>query len=125
MCFSGSRPPHFFRSLVRIGIGPTHFLRWIFYYCVCIQHDIDKACFSKHCFVTAEFNIFISPADYGVWTDPHFYTDLRPWQQENSERSRSHLHLSPTDCTTTRTDVNSYLKTVLSLLCYQCIVHLI
>ena len=29
MCFSGS--------------GPTHFLRWIVYYCVCIQHDIDKS----------------------------------------------------------------------------------
>jgi len=37
-----------------------------------------KACFSKHCFVTAEFKIFISPADCGVWTHPHFYTDLRP-----------------------------------------------
>ena len=29
MCFSGS--------------GHTHFLRWIVYYCVCIQHDIDKS----------------------------------------------------------------------------------
>jgi len=29
VCFSGS--------------GPTHFLRWIVYYCVCIQHDIDKS----------------------------------------------------------------------------------
>jgi len=37
-----------------------------------------KACFSKRCFVTAEFKIFISPADCGVWTHPHFYTDLRP-----------------------------------------------
>ena len=96
MCFSGS--------------GPTHFLRWIVYYCVCIQHDVDKsqiafielrktlrtnsgwygnqdmywivttykACFSKHCFVTAEFKIFISPADCGVWTHPHLFTDLRP-----------------------------------------------
>ena len=74
-----------FRSWVRIGIGPTHFLRPIIYYCVCIQHDIDKSqisfielWFSKHCFVTAEFKIFISPADYGVWIHPHFYTDLRP-----------------------------------------------
>jgi len=29
MCFSRS--------------GPTHFLRWIVYYCVCIQHHIDKS----------------------------------------------------------------------------------
>ena len=29
--------------------------------------------------MTAEFNIFILPADCGVWTHPHFYTDLRPW----------------------------------------------
>ena len=43
MCFSGSGPAHFFRSWVRIGIEPTHFLRWIVYYCVCIQHDIDNA----------------------------------------------------------------------------------
>jgi len=27
MCFSGSEPTHFFRSWVRIGIRPTHFLR--------------------------------------------------------------------------------------------------
>jgi len=86
MCFSGSGPNHFFTSWVRIGIGPTHFLRWIVYYCVCIQHDIDKSqisfielCFSKHCFVTAEFKISISPADCRVWTHPHFYTDLLPW----------------------------------------------
>ena len=32
-----------FRSWVRIGIGPTNFLRWIVYYCVCIQHDIDRS----------------------------------------------------------------------------------
>ena len=32
-----------FRRWVRIGIGPTHFLRWTVYYCVCIQHDIDKS----------------------------------------------------------------------------------
>ena len=32
-----------FRSWVRIGIGPTHFSRRIVYYCVCIQHDIDKS----------------------------------------------------------------------------------
>ena len=32
-----------FRSWVWIGIGPTHFLRWIVYYCVCIQHDIDES----------------------------------------------------------------------------------
>ena len=42
-CFSGSGPTHFFRRWVRIGIGPTHFLRWIVYYCVCIQHDTDKS----------------------------------------------------------------------------------
>jgi len=97
-----------FRSWVRIGIGPTHFLTWVVYYCVCIQHDIDKsqvsfielcktlrtnsglrannscihlfttykACFSKHCFVAVAFKIFISPADCGVWTHPHIYTDL-------------------------------------------------
>ena len=101
-CFCGYAPTNIFRSWVRIGIGPTHFLKWIVYYCVCIQHDIDKsqisfielwfhfismvirtcielllltkACFSKHCFVTAEFKIFILPADCGVWTHPHFYT---------------------------------------------------
>jgi len=27
MCFSGSGPTHFFRSWVRMGIEPTHFLR--------------------------------------------------------------------------------------------------
>ena len=31
---------------------------------------------SKRCFVTAEFKIFTSPADCGVRTHPHFYTDL-------------------------------------------------
>ena len=98
MCFSGS--------------GPTHFL--IVYYCVCIQHDIDKSqlsfielcktlrtnsglmavnsclhlfspqlyrlteCFSKDRCVTAEFKIFISRADCGVWTHPLFYTDYAP-----------------------------------------------
>jgi len=107
MCFSGSRPTHFFRSWVRIGIGPTHFLRWFVNYCVCIQHYVDKSqmsfielsktlrknsglravnsflrlqgllsCFSEHCFVTAEFKIFISPAGCGLWTQPHSYTDL-------------------------------------------------
>ena len=29
--------------------------------------------------MTAEFKIVISPADCGVWTHIHFYTDLRPW----------------------------------------------
>ena len=29
--------------------------------------------------MTAEFKIFIPPADCGVWTHPHFYTDLHPW----------------------------------------------
>ena len=45
ICFSGSGPTHFLGAgrWVRIGIGPTHFLRWIVYYCVCIQHDIDKS----------------------------------------------------------------------------------
>ena len=38
-----------------------------------------KGLLSKHCFVTAELKIFISPADCGVWTHPLFYTDLRPW----------------------------------------------
>jgi len=28
--------------------------------------------------VTAEFKIFISPADCAVWTHPHFYTDPLP-----------------------------------------------
>jgi len=31
-----------------------------------------KGLLSKHCFVTAEFKIFISPADCGVWTHPLF-----------------------------------------------------
>jgi len=31
------------RSCVFYGSGPTHFLRRIVYYCVCIQHDIDKS----------------------------------------------------------------------------------
>ena len=39
----GRRSYVFFRSWVRIGIGPTHLLRWIVYYCVCIQHDVDKS----------------------------------------------------------------------------------
>ena len=30
-CFCGYAPTHFFRSWVRIGIGPTHFLKWIVY----------------------------------------------------------------------------------------------
>ena len=112
MCFSGSGPTHFFRRWVRIGIGPTHFLRWIVYYCVCIQHDIDKSQISfielcetlrtnsglrainsclhlfwpqlcnrnicnKHCFVTAELK-FSFHQQTGVWTHPHFYTDLCP-----------------------------------------------
>ena len=36
-------------------------------------------CFLCRRFVTAEFKVFISPADCGgVWTHPsHFYTDLR------------------------------------------------
>ena len=42
-CFSGSGPTHFFRSWVRICIGSTHFLRLVVYFCVCIQHDIDKS----------------------------------------------------------------------------------
>jgi len=42
-CFSGSGPTHFFRSWVRICIGPTHILRLVVYYCVCIQHDTDKS----------------------------------------------------------------------------------
>ena len=69
------------RSYVFSGSGPTHFLRRIVYYCVCTQRDVGKSrisftelCFSKRCFVTAEFKIFISPADH-----PQFYTDLRPW----------------------------------------------
>ena len=103
MCFPGSGPTHFFRSWVRIGIGPTHFLRWIVNNCVCIYIDKSQmsfielcktltknsglravnsflrlqglfSCFSKHCFVTAEFKIVISPADCGVWT----HTELRP-----------------------------------------------
>jgi len=114
MRFSWSGPTRFFRSWVRICIGPSHFLRWIVYYCVCIQHDSDKSqlsfielcktlrtnsglmainsclhlfspqlcrlteCFSKDRCVTAEFKIFISRADCGVWTHPHFYTDYAP-----------------------------------------------
>ena len=117
MCFSGS--------------GPTHFFSWIVYYCVCIQHDIDKsqisftevcktlrtnsglrainsclhlfwpqlctykACFSKHRFVTAEFKIFISPADCGVWTDPHFPQIYAPRcrpAQLNGSRIRAIRH---------------------------------
>ena len=74
------------RSWVEIGIGPTHFLRWIVYYCVSIQNDIDKSQISlielcktlrtnsglravnscRHLFWAdpAEFKIFISPADF-------------------------------------------------------------
>jgi len=128
MCFSGSGPAHFFRSWVRIGIGPTHFLSWIVYYCV--RHDIDKSqisfielrkifrtnsglraissclhlfwpqlcnrniCAVSYvcaCFVTAEFKIFISPADCGVWTHPHFYRDLRPCHPMYSSGSWSVL----------------------------------
>jgi len=137
MCFSGSGPIHFFRSWVRIGIGPTHFLSHLCKYCSCISSllaindpffpsgifrinyfinhwviwvsDNWQCCLmswwamvcwfhffsmvirtctelllltrlvSVNIFVTAEFKIFISPADCGVWTHPHFYTDLRPW----------------------------------------------
>jgi len=43
MCFFWVRTHPIFRSWVRIGIGPIHFLWWIVYYCVCIQHDIDKS----------------------------------------------------------------------------------
>ena len=102
-----------FRSWVQIGTGLTHFLRWIVYYCVCIQHDIDKSQISftelcktlrtnsglrainscLHLFwpqlckrnICAVFYVYacvwlalISPADCGVLTHPHFYTDLRP-----------------------------------------------
>jgi len=41
--FFGVRTQPLFKSWVRIGIGPIHFLRWIVYNCVCIQHDIDKS----------------------------------------------------------------------------------
>jgi len=65
MCFSGS--------------GPTHFLRWIVYYCVCIQHDVDKSqiSFIELC-KTSRTNSGLRAiiADCGVWTHPHFYTDL-------------------------------------------------
>jgi len=89
-----------FRSWVRIGIGPTQLLRWVVYYWVCIQHDIDKSQISLielcktlrtnsglrainsclHLFWPQLCNRnIISPADCGVWTHPHLYTDLRPW----------------------------------------------
>ena len=93
-CFSGSgiRTHPLFR---RIGIGLTHFLRWIVYYCVCIQHDIDKSqlglSFIELCKTLRRnsglratnscLHLFwpqlcnrniISPADCGVWTHPHF-----------------------------------------------------
>jgi len=69
-------------SWVRISIGPTHFLRWIVYYCVCIQHDIDKSQISfdelcKTLRMNSDLRAII--ADCGVWTHPHFYTDLHPW----------------------------------------------
>ena len=35
-----------------------------------------KGLLSKHCFVTAESKIFISPADCGVWTHPLFFTQI-------------------------------------------------
>jgi len=41
--FFWARTHPLFRSWVRIGIGPTHFLRWIVYYCVSIQHDVAKS----------------------------------------------------------------------------------
>ena len=82
MCFSGSGPTHFFRSWVRIGIGPTHLLRWIVYYCVCIQHDIDKSqiSFIELC-TTLRTNSGLRAiiADCGVLTHPHCYTDLCPY----------------------------------------------
>jgi len=96
MCFSGS--------------GPTHFLRWIVYYCICIQQDIDKSqisfielcktlrtnsdlrainsclhlfwpqlCNRNICAVSYVYAcVCFVTADYGVWTHPHFYTDLCP-----------------------------------------------
>ena len=51
----------------------------LFNFNIYFDPNFYKACFSKHCFVTAEFKIFILPADCGVLTHPHFYTDLRPW----------------------------------------------
>ena len=55
-----------------------HFVSMVTRTCIELAYT---ACFSKHCFVTAEFKIVISPADCGVWTHPHFYTDLRPCQR--------------------------------------------
>ena len=50
--------------------------------CVCIQHDIDKSqlSFIELC-KTLRTNSGSRDiiADCGVWTHPHFYTDLRPW----------------------------------------------
>jgi len=55
-----------------------HFVSMVTRTCIELAYT---ACFSKHCFVTAEFKIVISPADCGVWTHPRFYTDLRPCQR--------------------------------------------
>jgi len=92
-----------FRSWVRIGIGPTHFLRRIVYYCVCIQYDVDKSQISfielcktlrtnsglrainscLHVFWPQLCNRNICAVSYvlRLWSldPPIFYTDLRPW----------------------------------------------
>ena len=66
-------------------LGPdrhcTHPLFEIVYYCVSIQHDIDKSqiSFIELCkTLRMHSGLRAIIADCGVWTHPHFYTDLRP-----------------------------------------------
>ena len=40
--------------------------------------QLCKACWVNIVLWHQNLKIFISPADCGVWTHPHFYTDLRP-----------------------------------------------
>jgi len=65
MCFSGSGPP-------------THFLRWIVYYCVCIQHDTDKSQIS-----------FINS-----WPSFSLYLYNRVWGELTCRNSLSHSRLA-------------------------------
>ena len=95
MCFSGSGPTHFLRWIVNNGVCIQHYIDKSQMSFIELCKTLTKnsglravnsflrlrgllSCFSKHCFVTAEFKIVISPADCGVWTQPHFYTELRP-----------------------------------------------
>ena len=82
---------------------------------MCILHDVDKIqisfielCFSKHCFATAEIKNFISPADCGVWTHPHFYTDLCPWLSQVRRRAAHGRYVHTTLPTHTHTHTHTH-----------------